>query len=81
MVHHSKIFTDYLFNILKHIFLNSLECGSQPADIVFVLDSSASEGSSNFQKQVDFVRDFAYQFAIGPQDVQVLILKFLLPTE
>jgi hypothetical protein len=51
--------------------LNSLECGSQPADIVFVLDSSASEGSSNFQKQVDFVRDFAYQFAIGPQDVQV----------
>lgn len=52
------------------------ECGNQPADIVFVLDSSASEGSINFQKQLDFVRDFAYQFAIGPQDVQISVIVF-----
>ena len=46
-------------------------CNNAPADIVFVLDSSSSEGLSNFQKQVDFVRDFANQFQIGPQSVQV----------
>ena len=40
---------------------------------MFVLDSSASEGSSNFHKQLDFVRDFVYQFNIGPKDVQVCI--------
>ena len=43
---------------------------------MFVLDSSASEGRSNFQKQVDFVRDVAYQFSIGPQNVQVWSVYF-----
>lgn len=48
-----------------------LGCGNKPTDIIFVLDSSASEGRTNFQKQVDFVRDFVYQFQIGPSAVQV----------
>ncbi|KAK3604612.1 hypothetical protein CHS0354_027465, partial [Potamilus streckersoni] len=52
------------------------ECGNNPADIVFVLDSSASEGITNFKKQLDFVRDFAYQFQIGPQNVQISVITF-----
>ncbi|KAL3875072.1 hypothetical protein ACJMK2_038010 [Sinanodonta woodiana] len=52
------------------------ECGSTPADIVFVLDSSGSEGTTNFKKQLDFVRDFAYQFQIGPQNVQISVVTF-----
>ena len=53
------------------VYFLSVGCGRAPADIVFVLDSSASEGLTNFQKQLDFVRDFTYQFQIGPQAVQV----------
>jgi len=47
-------------------------CANKPTDIVFLLDSSASEGRTNFQKQLIFVRDFLYQFQIGPDAVQVL---------
>ena len=59
---------------LREIISVVSECGSEPADFVFLLDSSASEGAINFQKQIDFVRDFVYQFQIGPADVQVLSL-------
>ncbi|KAL4238702.1 hypothetical protein ACF0H5_003409 [Mactra antiquata] len=52
------------------------ECGKKPADIVFVLDSSSSEGPTNFQKQLDFVRDFIYQFTIGPNAIQVSVVVF-----
>ena len=52
------------------------ECGQKPADIVFVLDSSDSEGPDNFQKELDFVYRFAVQFKIGPQNVQFSLLVF-----
>lgn len=43
---------------------NILVCDS-PADIVFLLDSSGSEGQTNFQKQLDFVANFVRQFTVG----------------
>jgi len=45
-------------------------CGLKPADIVFVLDSSDSEGEENFQTQREFVYNFAAQFNIGKDNVQ-----------
>ncbi|XP_041351171.1 collagen alpha-4(VI) chain-like [Gigantopelta aegis] len=53
-----------------------LECRSVPADIVFLLDASGSEGTSNFQKQIDFVHNFAKQFSIGPNAVQIGAVTF-----
>lgn len=52
------------------------ECGLKPADIVFVIDSSDSEGAENFKKEVDFVHDFAAQFSIGKNNVQFSVVTF-----
>ncbi|XP_052793137.1 collagen alpha-1(XII) chain-like [Mya arenaria] len=51
-------------------------CGLKPADIVFVLDSSDSEGADNFQREVDFVYNFAAQFSIGVNSVQFSVVSF-----
>lgn len=68
-------FVLYLTDIYDPI-LDLLECGQKPADIVFVLDSSDSEGPENFQKELDFVYRFAVQFKIGPQNVQFSLVAF-----
>ncbi|KAK3595499.1 hypothetical protein CHS0354_021597 [Potamilus streckersoni] len=52
------------------------KCGTNAADIVFVLDASSSEGTDNFHRQLDFVRDFSYQFKIGHQNVQISVVVF-----
>lgn len=46
------------------------------ADIVFMLDSSSSEGAVNFQKQKDFVSSFVNALTIGPSNVQVGVITF-----
>lgn len=51
-------------------------CGLVPADIHFLLDASGSVGSSNYQKQKDFVARFAQSFTIGPQNVQIGVTTF-----
>ncbi|XP_061197993.1 uncharacterized protein LOC133206079 [Saccostrea echinata] len=51
-------------------------CGTVPADIVFLLDSSGSVGSANFRKQLDFVKKFANTFDIGPSNVQIGVETF-----
>ncbi|WAR18708.1 CO6A3-like protein [Mya arenaria] len=77
----NHVFTVGSFSILHTLQVELKDqscgsCGKEPADIVFVLDSSASEGSINFQKQLDFVRDFVYQFNIGPSQVMVSVVTF-----
>lgn len=46
------------------------------ADIVFMLDSSSSEGAVNFQKQKDFVVSFVNALTIGPSNVQIGVIDF-----
>jgi secreted protein with Ig-like and vWFA domain len=41
-----------------------------------VLDASSSEGTLNFQKQLDFVSRVANDFQIGPNHVQIGMLTF-----
>lgn len=52
------------------------ECGDKPTDMVFIIDSSTSEGPVNFQKELDFMTDFVKEFDIGPSDVQVSLVTF-----
>jgi len=52
------------------------DCGSSPTDIVFLIDSSGSVGSVNFQKQLNFVSRFAQSFDIGPRNVQIGVVTF-----
>ena len=46
------------------------------SDIVFVLDSSGSIGSSNFETVRTFVLDFVEGLTIGPNDNQVGVIVF-----
>ena len=52
------------------------DCGSNPADIVFLLDASGSVGTPDFQKQKDFVARFAQSFDIAPNKVQIGVVTF-----
>ena len=64
------------FEITRAHYICFSDCGSNPADIVFLLDSSGSVGTTNFQKQKDFVAHFAQSFDIGPQKVQIGVVTF-----
>lgn len=50
-------------------------------DVVFVLDSSTSVGSTNFQKQLDFVVMMLENVAIGQHTVRVGLLTFSTTTK
>ncbi|XP_046571858.1 collagen alpha-4(VI) chain-like isoform X2 [Haliotis rubra] len=52
------------------------ECRTRPADIVFLLDSSSSEGQDGFTEQVKFIYNVTKAFNIGPGDVQVSVVVF-----
>ena len=45
-------------------------------DLVFVIDSSGSIGSTNFQLMRDFVKNVVMQFVIGPDRTQVGMITF-----
>jgi hypothetical protein len=42
-----------------YYFFISIGCVSDPADIVFLLDSSGSIGSGHFKKELEFIAEFA----------------------
>jgi len=51
-------------------------CGSNPADIYFLLDASGSVGLENFQKQLNFIKTFVNTMKIGPRAVQIGVTTF-----
>ncbi|KAL3857500.1 hypothetical protein ACJMK2_012166 [Sinanodonta woodiana] len=51
-------------------------CKIGPADIVFLVDSSLSEGKDNFNKQLDFIKEFVQSVYIGPTFVRVSVITF-----
>nr|XP_022328103.1 uncharacterized protein LOC111127294 isoform X1 [Crassostrea virginica] len=53
-----------------------LNCSLKPADIVFLLDASGSEGSRHFNEQLNFVSTFAKEFDIGPSNVQISVVSY-----
>ena len=60
-----------IVTIRKYVPHHPTDCGTRPADIHFLLDSSSSVGIANFQKQLDFVKNFAKAFNIGPTGTQI----------
>lgn len=57
------------------LILFFIDCNAQ-ADIVFLLDSSGSVGSTDFQKMLKFVEGVADKFNIGPNDIQIGVDTF-----
>ena len=47
------------------------ECQTRGIDLIFVLDSSGSVGSSNFRNVRIFVSNLVSQLEIGPDNTQV----------
>jgi len=46
------------------------------ADIVFMLDSSTSEGRDNFRTELNFVKNITLAFQIDQNNVQIGIVTF-----
>ncbi|XP_069109688.1 LOW QUALITY PROTEIN: collagen alpha-5(VI) chain-like [Argopecten irradians] len=70
------LYITVVLSITNILFLHRTECGLLPADFVFLLDSSGSETSANFNKQVDFMRNFTSRFTIGPNNTQFASITF-----
>lgn len=51
-------------------------CGSRPADVIFVLDSSGSISNRNFNRQIRFVIDVVDQFPIGRSSNRIGVVSF-----
>ncbi|VDI77269.1 Hypothetical predicted protein [Mytilus galloprovincialis] len=51
-------------------------CSNQPADIGFLIDESGSVGATNFQKNLDFVKQFVDVFDIGNTAVKISTFAF-----
>ena len=74
---HSRHFLfNYNLYIFSFVIFFTTECKSDPVDLIFLLDSSSSEGSRNFRTQLKFVHNFTQDFDIGPTAVQVGVVTF-----
>ena len=58
---------------------NDEVCGN-PADIVFILDSSRSIYGKDFNISKDFVKKLVSEFDIGPEKTEVAALQFAKKT-
>ena len=56
--------------------LSDGDCKGNVADVVFILDSSASIYPPDFDKQIAFVESIVDRFTIGPQQVRVGVETF-----
>ena len=68
-----------LFCIIKievFHYLTFSDCGSNPADIHFLIDASGSVGQTNFDKQLEFVKNFAKEFNISSNAVRIGVTTF-----
>lgn len=54
----------------------TIGCGGKPADVVFVLDASASIWGPHFRKQLDFVHSLSQEFDISPSRTRVGLIAF-----
>lgn len=52
------------------------ECQPYVADVVFVLDSSVSQTSTQFSKQLDFINNFIDHVVIGIENFQVAVITY-----
>ncbi|KAK3611595.1 hypothetical protein CHS0354_018288 [Potamilus streckersoni] len=51
-------------------------CKMGPGDVVFLVDSSVSQGKDNFSKQLDFIKEFVKSIYIGQTFFRVSVITF-----
>lgn len=70
--------TQNMFSLIYFILFflfKETDCSS-PADVVFIVDGSASMVADEFQKQVDFVRTFIEDMDVSSDKVRVGVITF-----
>lgn len=72
----SSNFQLFIVAVLCSFHIVSSDCGGSKADIVFILDSSGSVGSENFQKTKEFFKTMVGGFQIGSQNVRMASVTF-----
>lgn len=70
----------YLTFLLFYFYCSTTlsACGGKPADVVFVLDSSASISNANYQKMLTFTKEIVNNFDIGPDKTRIGLITFRL---
>ena len=66
----------FVCSIEDYVFPLCAVCSTVVADIQFLLDTSASVGSTDFTKVRDFVKTFAENFDIGADSVHIGVTSF-----
>lgn len=57
------------------LLFSSEQC-SQISDVVFVVDSSGSIGRRNFKRELQFVKQVASTFKMGPKQSQIAVISY-----
>ena len=57
------------------LLFTSEQC-TQKSDVVFVVDSSGSIARSNFKKELQFVKEVASTFKMGPEQSQIAVISY-----
>jgi uncharacterized protein YegL len=61
---------------VRHVYVSGVKLCDNPADIAFIIDSSVSILTENFDKQKIFVQELMQTFEIGPDSIQVSAVTF-----
>ncbi|KAJ8319985.1 hypothetical protein KUTeg_001572 [Tegillarca granosa] len=59
-----------------HIYAIGIECGLAKVDLVFVLDSSTSVGQDNYDKMLNFLKDFLRNADIDSGSIRVGVVSY-----
>ena len=58
-------------------FSSAVGCnGTEPADILFILDASGSVGSTNFNTMLNFVKKLVDGFPVSARETQIGLITF-----
>ncbi|CAH1792493.1 unnamed protein product [Owenia fusiformis] len=63
-------------SLVSYTYQAKVGCGNNPADIVFVLDSSSSIWPPHYDLMLDFVKKFASDFEVGPDKLQLGVVTY-----
>ncbi len=58
------------------IYCTFTECPNRGIDLAFLLDSSGSVGTKNFELEKRLVNDTVSRFTVGPEGTQVAVVSY-----
>ena len=72
----AKLKVDVLGRLLKKHVTNLRTGSGQEADLVFLVDSSASVGAENFYNEIKFIRKLLADFTVSHNTTRVVVITY-----